>query len=324
MGSAPNPFPPSSSVRIQRRPGRIGNWLFLGLTAGGAALLITILVALFVFLYVGAKQTIDLFGFRFFTIDEWNPAPFNVYGIVPFLSGTLITSTVALIAAVPLSLGAAIFLTQQAPPWLRGPVAQLIELLAAIPSIIYGFWALIVLVPIMRYEVEPPLQKYLFWTGLFSGTPIGLDVLTASVVLAIMIIPTITAISRDSMAAVPIHQKEAALSLGATHWEVTRRAVIPYARSGIFAGVILGLGRALGETMAVTLVIGNSNHVPKSLFSQGQTIASGIANQFLEASGPLELSALIEAGLILLAIALVINVGARVILSRLQTGRGVD
>ncbi len=322
MGSGANPFPSSSPSR-PRRPARWGNRIFAFLTGAGAVILVGIVLALFVFLYLGAKQSIDTFGFRFFTISIWNPFPYNVYGIVPFLAGTLITSSVALFVAVPLSLGAAIFLTQQAPRWMRGPVAQLIELLAAIPSIIYGFWALIVLVPIMRYDIEPKLYTYLGWTGLFSGTPIGLDVLTASLVLAVMVIPTITAISRDAMAAVPISQKEAALSLGATNWEVTRRSVIPYARTGIFAGIVLGLGRALGETMAVTLVIGNSNHVPKSLFSQGQTIASGIANQFLEASSPLELSALIEAGLVLLVIALAINVGARVILGRLQTGRGV-
>ena len=246
----------------------------------------------------------------------------NNYGIVPFVVGTLVTSTIALLISVPLSLGAAIFLTQHSPMWLRAPVGQVIELLAAIPSIVFGFWGLIVLVPIMRYDIEPQLKVYLGWTGLFAGTPIGLDVLTASVVLSIMTVPTITAISRDSIAAVPISQKEAAISLGATDWEVTRRAVIPYARVGIVAGVILGLGRALGETMAVTLVIGNDNIVPKSLIGQGQTISSLIANQFTEASGPLELSALIEAGLVLLALTLVINIGARVILSRFQVGQG--
>ncbi len=310
--------------RKERSSSRWGNLAFAVLTGAGAALVLAVLVALVVVLYNGAKPTIDLFGFRFFTINEWNPAPRNVYGIVPFLAGTSVTSAVALLAAVPLSLGAAVFLTQLAPRWLRTPVAQLIELLAAIPSIIYGFWGLIFVVPVMRYVIEPAVQRYLSWTGLFSGTPIGLDVLTASVILAIMIIPTITAISRDSLATIPVSQKEAALSLGATNWEVTRTAVLPYARSGILAGIVLGLGRALGETMAVTLVIGNNNHSPTSLFSQAQTIPSLIVNQFLEASGPLELSALIEAGLILLLVALLINVAARVTLSRLQAGRGVN
>lgn len=333
MASPPNPFHslfhrgPKAPDRVGgRRPlrsSRWGNWIFAILTGAGATIVFAVLGALFVVLYLGARPTIGLFGFHFLTTAVWSPAPRDLYGAVPFLAGTFITSSLALIAAVPLSLGASIFLTQQAPRWLRGPVSQLIELLAAIPSIIYGFWALIFLVPIMRYQVEPALKQYAGWTGLFNATPIGLDVLTASLILTIMIIPTITAISRDTIAAVPISQKEAALSLGATDWEVTRRAVLPYARSGIFAGIVLGLGRALGETMAVTLTIGNSNHVPGSLFSQAQTIPSLIVNQFLEVSGPLELSALIELGLLLLVIALLINVAARLILSRFKTGQGV-
>ncbi|MGA8542750.1 MAG: phosphate ABC transporter permease subunit PstC [Thermoplasmata archaeon] len=299
------------------------------LTGLGAFLVLALLVAFVAVLFNGAQPTIQLFGFRFLTIQVWVPAssnpaiPGNIYGIVPFAIGTLLTSAIALALAIPLSLGAAVFLTQQAPTRLRGPVGQLIELLAAIPSIIYGFWGLIVLVPIMRYDIEPALQKWLGFTGWFNGSPTGLDVLTASVILAVMIIPTITAISRDSIAAVPVSQKEAALSVGATQWETTRHAVLPYARGGIFAAIILGLGRALGETMAVTLVIGNRNAVPTSLLSQGQTIASLLANQFAEASGPIELSALIEAGLILLLITLAINVGARVALSRFERGRGV-
>ena len=317
-----NPFRSPATHGI-RRVSRWGNRIFFLLTGLGAALVIALLIALILILYNGSKATIQLFGFAFLYTQVWNPVT-NVYGVVPFVAGTLLTSALALIISIPLSLGAAIFLTQQAPSWLRAPVGQVIELLAAIPSIIYGFWALIVLVPIMRYEVEPFLRTYFGWTGWFSGNAIGLDVLTASLVLSIMTIPTITAISRDSIAAVPRSQKEAALSLGATNWEVTRRAVLPYARSGIFAGVVLGLGRALGETMAVTLVIGDKNAIPTSLFSQGQTIASAIANEFTEASGPLELSALIEAGLVLLVITLVINVGARLILARSGSIRGAE
>jgi phosphate transport system permease protein len=326
--SPANPFPPPSSRRPKRAP-KWGDRLFLVLTGAGAAMVLALLVAFVIVLYNGARPTIALFGFSFLTIQVWIPAssnpgiPGNIYGVVPFAIGTLLTSAIALLLAIPLSLGAAIFLTQQAPLKLRGPVGQLIELLAAIPSIIYGFWGLIVLVPIMRYDIEPALQNWLGWTGWFNGSPSGLDVLTASVILAVMVIPTITAITRDSMASVPVSQKEAALSLGATHWETTRHAVLPYARGGIFAAIVLGLGRALGETMAVTLVIGNRNAIPTSLLSQGQTIASLLANQFAEASGPLELSALIEAGLILLVITLLINVGARVALSRFQRGQGV-
>jgi phosphate transport system permease protein len=316
-----NPFR-SLTARGTPRVSRWGDRIFLGLTGLAAAGVIGLLIALVAVLYNGSKSTIQILGFRFLYTSIWNPSG-NVYGVVPFLVGTVLTSTLALLIGIPLSLGAAIFLTQQAPPWLRAPVGQVIELLAAIPSIVYGFWGLIILVPIMRFDIEPVLKVYLGWTGLFAGTPIGLDVFTASVVLSIMTIPTITAISRDSIAAVPRSQKEAALSLGATDWEVTRNAVLPYARSGIIAGIVLGLGRALGETMAVTLVIGNSPYLPKSLFSQGQTIASLIANDFFEQATPLELPALIEAGLILLVLTLAINIGARVVLARFQAGRGV-
>jgi phosphate transport system permease protein len=316
-----NPFH-SPTARRTPRVSRWGDRIFLVLTGVAAAGVVVLLIALVVVLYNGSKSTIQILGFTFLYTSVWNPVG-HVYGVVPFVAGTLITSTVALLIAIPLSLGAAIFLTQQAPSWLRAPVGQVIELLAAIPSIVYGFWGLIVVVPIMRFDIEPVLKAYLGWTGLFAGTPIGLDLLTASVVLSIMTIPTITAISRDSIAAVPRSQKEAALSLGATDWEVTRNAVLPYARSGIIAGIVLGLGRALGETMAVLLVIGNAPYVPKSLLSQGATIASEIANDFFEQAGPLELSALIEAGLILLVLTLAINIGARAILARFQAGRGV-
>jgi phosphate transport system permease protein len=319
--SSTNPFPPPSS-RSTRRVSKWGDRIFAALTGVAAALVIGIFIAYVVALYYGARTSIDLFGFRFLTTQVWDDTH-GIYGVVPFAAGTLLTSAVALVIAVPLSLAAAVFLTQQAPQWLRAPVGQLIELLAAIPSIIFGLWGLIVLVPIMRYDVDPFLQSALGWTGWFNGSPTGLDVLTASVVLAVMIIPTITSISRDTVAAVPISQKEAALSIGATDWEVTRHAVLPYARAGIFAGIVLGLGRALGETMAVTLVIGNTNAIPTSLFSPGQTISTLLANQFFEAVNSTERAALIEAGLVLLVITLLVNVVARGILSRFQQGRGV-
>jgi phosphate transport system permease protein len=310
---------------LSRRTRGISKWgdrAFVAVTATGAVIIVVLLVALVAVLGYGARTTIQLFGFSFLTTTTWNPSG-SVYGVVPFVVGTLLTSSIALAISIPLSLGAALFLTQQAPRWLRGPVGQVIELLAAIPSIVYGFWGLIVLVPIMRYDVDPSLIRYLGWTGWFGGNAIGIDVLTASVVLSVMTIPTITAISRDSIAAVPRSQKEAALSLGATDWEVSRRAVLPYARSGIVAGIVLGLGRALGETMAVTLVIGNRNAIPTSLFSQGQTISSLIVNDFFEAATPQELPALLEAGLVLLVITLVINISARLTLARFQSGRGV-
>jgi phosphate transport system permease protein len=318
-----NPFR-RSSPRPARRVSKWGDRAFLVLTGAAAMIVIALLVAYVVALYYGAKPAIDFLGFRFLTSHVWNDQT-NQYGVLSMVVGTLVTSAIALLLAVPLSMAAAIFLTQQAPAWLRGPVGQLIELLAAVPSVIYGFWALVVLVPIMRFNVEPAIFQWLWWTGLFNGGPtIGLDLLTASVILAVMVIPTITAISRDSIAAVPISQKEAAYSVGATNWEVTRHAVLPYARAGIFAAIILGLGRALGETMAVLMVIGNNtNQLPTSLFSPGQTITSLLGNQFFEAVNSTERSALIEAGLVLLVITLLVNVGARAVLARFERGRGV-
>ena len=304
-----------------RRTPRWGDRIFLVTTGFGAAALVGLLVGLVVILYRSSQLTIDRFGFSFLWISVWDPIN-NYYGVAPFAIGTLVTSAFALLIAVPLALGAAIFLTQQAPPWLRSSLGQLIELLASIPSIVYGFWGLVVLVPIMRYQIEPVFQLYLGWTGAFGGPATGLDVFTASVILAIMIIPTVAAVSRESLLAVPVSQREAALSLGATNWEATRRAILPYAWQGIFGGIALGLGRALGETMAVTLVIGNRNAIPTSLLSQGQTIASLIVNEFTEAAGPVEYSALIEAGLILVIITLAVNIGARLVLRRFQRGWG--
>jgi phosphate transport system permease protein len=263
------------------------------------------------------------FGFGYLWTTTWNPNS-NVYGIVPSVEGTLITSGLALLIAVPLALGAAIFLTTQAPRWLRGPAATVIELLAAVPSVIYGLWGLYVIHPYMSAVVEPKLQHYLGWTGLFGGTPVGLDILTASVILAVMVVPTICAVSRETLAAVPVAQREAAMSLGATDWETTRVAVLPYARSGIVGGTILGLGRALGETMAVTMLIGNSSRIPTSLLSQGQTIASLIATTLTSNSGPLEESAVVEAGLVLLVIAIAVNAAARILVWKvLRTGGGI-
>jgi len=322
-----NPFPTPSS----RRPKRVSKWAdraFAALTGTGATLLFALLALFVIVLVIGAGPSIRQFGLHYLTNTVWIPAssnpniPGNIYGIVPFAVGTLLTSALALLIAIPLSLGAAIFLTQQAPRQLRRAVGQLIELLAAIPSIIYGFWGLIVLVPIMRYDIEPGLYSWLWWTGWFNSSPTGLDVLTASVVLAVMVIPTITAISRDSIAAVPIHQKEAALSLGATTWETTRVAMIPYSRSGIVGGVILGLGRAIGETMAVLMVIGNSDKLPLSLIGNGSTISTLIANELLSNTGPLQISAILECGLVLMLISLAVNVGARLLVWRFAGGQG--
>jgi len=315
-----NPFP----ATVPPRPPRISKWgdrIYLALLLLATAGVVALMVALVAVLVNGSGLAFKAFGFSYIWGYYWNPEN-GVYGLGPAIQGTLITSAIALLIAVPLGLGAAIFLTQQAPAWLRAPVGQLIELLAAIPSIVYGFWGLIILVPIMAKVVEPRLIKYLGWTGLFNATPIGIDILTASLVLSVMVIPTVTAISRDSIAAVPRSQKEAALAIGATDWEVTRHAILPYARSGIVAGAVLGLGRALGETMAVLFVIGNHTVIVNSLLAQGQTIPSLIANVWFENNTTLERPALVYAALVLLVITLAINLGARLVLTRSQAGRG--
>jgi phosphate transport system permease protein len=314
---------------MQRAPSRArpaSRWpdrFFFGLVTAVGLSVIGLAAAIVAILVYGARYSFQVFGLSFLWGTVWSPTSNpQVFGVMPFVVGTLLTSAIALIIAFPLALGSAIFLTTHAPRWLRGPAGTAIELLAAVPSVIYGLWGIYVIHPYMASTIEPGLKRYLGFTGLFDGTPIGLDVLTASIILAVMIVPTICAISRDTLAAVPQAQKEAALSLGATDWETTRVAMIPYARSGIIGGTMLGLGRAMGETMAVTMVIGNTDRIPTSLLSQGQTIASLIANELLSNSGPLQESAILEAGLILLVIALAVNVAARLLVWRVLKGGG--
>ena len=263
------------------------------------------------------------FGPSFLTGMTWDSVA-DVYGAVPFVSGTLVTSALALLIGVPISLGVAIFLSELAPAKVRVPLTYVVELLAAVPSVVYGLWGIFVLAPAMANVIEPGLQGVLGFLPIFQGTPRGADKFAAGVILAIMIIPTISAVSREALRAVPQSQREAALSLGATRWESTRLAVLRYARAGIFGAIVLGLGRAVGETMAVTMMIGNSNGVSLSLLDPGQTIASLIANNFGE-GGPVSLqkSALIELGLVLMLMSLVINVFARLMVSRvLRRGEG--
>jgi phosphate transport system permease protein len=277
------------------------------------------LLLLFVsILYYKAQPSIAQFGIGFLWATTWDPVR-GIFGALPFIVGTLLTAAIGLFIGIPLSLGIAIFLSEQAPSWARAPFAFVIELLAAIPSVIFGLWGALVLAPFMRSSIDPVLSRV--GGPLFSGPFSGSDVLTAGVILAVMVIPTISAISREALRAVPQSQREAALSLGATRWETTRVSVLTYARTGIFGAIILGLGRAVGETMAVTMTIGNVNRIPTSLFSQGQTIASLIANQFAEA-GPPELHALVEVGLILLIITLLINIFARLLVWRVVRSTG--
>jgi len=261
-----------------------------------------------------AGDSISEFGGGFLIGDVWDPNR-QIYGALPFVFGTLLTSAMAILIGVPLSVGVAIYLSELAPPWLREPLSFLVELLAAVPSVIYGLWAMYALRPVMVDTIEPFFKTVFGWTPFFEGTPVGLDKFTAGIILAIMIIPTVASVSKEAMMAVPLSQREAALSLGATRYETTRIAVLTYARSGIFGACILGLGRAIGETMAVTMTIGNANLISWSLLDPGQTMSSLIANNWGEAEG-LQLSALIEIGIVLFIIALAVNVFARLMVGR--------
>jgi phosphate transport system permease protein len=250
------------------------------------------------------------FGFKFFVRSEWDPVN-DQFGALPFVYGTIVSSILALLIAVPLAVGVAVFITEMCPRWLRGPLAFTTELLAAIPSVIYGLWAIFVLVPLLRVYAEPFLSHYLGWSGLFEGTPYGIGMLAAGIILAIMVIPIVSSITREVMTAVPQQQREAVLALGATRWEMIRTGVLRNARAGIMGGVILGLGRAVGETMAVTMVIGNRPEIAKSLFAPGYTMASVIANEFSEATGDLYLSSLVEVGLALFIVTIIVNIIAQ-------------
>ena len=252
------------------------------------------------------------FGLRFLVTSHWDPVA-GEFGALPFIYGTLVSSLLALLIAVPLSLGAAIFLAELAPAWVRPPVSFLIEMLAAVPSVVYGLWGIFVLVPWLRDWVQPALGRSLGFLPLFQGPPYGIGMLAAGLILSIMIVPYITSVSREVLLAVPGSQREAALGLGATRWETTRIAVLRYGRSGLIGAILLGLGRALGETMAVTMVIGNRPEVSVSLFAPGYTMASVLANEFTEATSDLYVSALVEIGLLLLVVTVLVNGLARLL-----------
>lgn len=292
----------------------LGDTLF-HLGTGAASVLLVAFLGLIVLTMVSISQdTLRIYGAGFLGGSVWDPGH-DIYGALPFIFGTLATSAIALLIGVPVSLGIAIFASELAPSYIRVPLTYLVELLAAIPSVVFGLWGIYILVPLMAKTVEPWLRSNLGFLPLFQGATYGYGLLTAGIILAIMIIPTISALTRDSFLAVPQSQREAALSLGATKWETTRIAVLKYARSGFFGAIMLGFARAFGETMAVTMVIGNSNSIPTSLFAPAQTLASLIANNALEALG-LQLSAVLEVALVLLLLDLVINVFARLMIWR--------
>ncbi|HSD61045.1 MAG TPA: phosphate ABC transporter permease subunit PstC, partial [Burkholderiales bacterium] len=266
--------------------------------------------------------SIHEFGWSFFTREVWDPV-MGEFGALSFIYGTVVSSLLALALAVPVAVGVAVFVTEMCPRPLRGPLAFLSELLAAIPSVIYGLWGIFVLAPLLREHVQPWLAKYLGWTGLFEGPPYGIGMLAAVVILAIMVVPIVSSLTREVLATVPRAQREGVLALGATRWEMIRMGVLRNARAGIVGAIILGLGRALGETMAVTMVIGNRPEISKSLFAPGYTMASVLANEFTEATEDLYLSALIEIGLGLFVVTIIVNGLARLLVWSVTRGTPV-
>ncbi|MFN8481896.1 MAG: phosphate ABC transporter permease subunit PstC [Anaerolineae bacterium] len=313
-----------ASSLIGRRGINPGDRMFRGLIIGLSVLVVFILVLLAFQLLRDSLPVWQEEGLSFIWGATWSP-PQEIFGALPFIYGTFVTAIIALVLATPVAVGAAVFLVEYAPPRFADPIAFVVELLAAIPSVIFGLWGLYVLAPVMRSTIQPFLKStvgQLPVVGvLFSGPTLGRDYLTAGTILAIMILPTVMAVSREIIRSVPDTQREGMLSLGATRWEVIQNAVLPYARTGVVGAVILGLGRALGETMAVTMTIGNSSRqISPSLFTPGYTLASGIANQFNEASSGLYFGAIVGLALILLVIAFLTNLVARVLVKRTATG----
>ncbi|HVN89070.1 MAG TPA: phosphate ABC transporter permease subunit PstC [Candidatus Binataceae bacterium] len=296
------------SHRLRRAPA--ADRIFNSTTAFLAFSVVAILTALISVLLVEAWPAIRQFGFHFLISTDWDPAN-DQYGALPFIYGTIVSSSLALLLAVPLSLGVGLCLSEMTPDWLSRQLGFLVELLAAIPSVVYGLWAIFVLGPWLRDHVEPFLSTYLGFLPFFKGPRIAIGMLNAGVVLAIMVLPYIAAVMTDVFRTVPRTNREAALALGATKWEMVRMAVLPFGTSGLIGAVILGLGRALGETIAVAMVIGNRPEISASLFMPSTTLASVIANEFVEATSTLNVAALIELGLVLLVLAFLMNVMAR-------------
>jgi phosphate transport system permease protein len=300
--------------------GEVPDFTFKAAMTACALAILGVLILIVYELVTRSALSWHTFGLKFFAGSDWDPVR-EKFGALPFIYGTLVSSLLALVIAVPLSVGVAVFTTEMCPKRLRAPLSFFVELLAAIPSVIYGLWAMFVLVPMLSMYVEPFLGKTLGWTGLFSGAPYGIGMLAAGIILAIMIIPIISSIAREVLMVVPQHQREGVLALGATRWEMIRVGVLRNARAGILGGIILGLGRALGETMAVTMVIGNRPEIAKSLFAPGYTMASVLANEFSEATGDTYLSALIEIGLALFVVTIVVNALARLLVWSVTRGQ---
>jgi phosphate transport system permease protein len=317
--TAVKPEAPTPAAIVPLERSNYGDRVFR-LVLAIAALLIPVLLGFLVYeLWTGASLAVERFGLQFITSSTWDPVA-EEFGAFPLIFGTLLSSLIALLIAVPLSLGVAIYLTEFAPRAVRQPVAFLIGLLAAIPSVVYGLWGIFVLIPVLRTTAFPLLRDIFGFLPFFQGAIYGPSMLAAGIILAIMVMPYIMSVSREVLLAVPNTQREAALALGATRWEAVITAVVPYARSGLIGAIILGLGRALGETMAVTMVIGNRHEIAASLFAPGYTMAAAIANEFSEAVDDLHLSALAYVAFLLFVVTVVVNAGARFLIWRVARG----
>jgi len=312
-----------SDATLKRQ--HLADRLFRGTTRLFAFLVLAILAAIIFSLLVGAWPALKAFGLKFIFTAEWNPVT-DQYGALVPIFGTLATSAIALLIAVPVSFGIALFLTELSPAWLRRPLSIAIELLAGIPSIIYGMWGLFVFAPVFQEHVQPwlidNLSPWPVFGFLFQGAPMGIGILTAGIILAIMVIPFIASVMRDVFEIVPSLLKESAYGLGATTWEVARHVVLPYTKIGVVGGIMLGLGRALGETMAITFVIGNAHQLSTSLMMPGNSIASALANEFTEATSDLHVASLIELGLILFLITFIVLSLSKLLLMQLSKQEG--
>jgi phosphate transport system permease protein len=321
---------PAADVGYTPRPPMLRNnalmdALFKNVTRFFAFFVFSLLAAILISLLIGSSASLQRFGFAFIWNDNWDPVQEDFGALVPIV-GTLATSGIALAIAIPVSFGISLFLTELSPVWLRRPLGTAIEMLAAVPSIIYGMWGLFVFAPLFQRYVQPLIAKTFGVVPgvkiLFSGPPMGIGMLTAGIILAVMVIPFITAVMRDVFELVPPMLKESAYGLGSTTWEVVWRVVLPYTKVGVIGGIMLGLGRALGETMAVTFVIGNAHQLSASLFAPGNSIASALANEFTEAVGDLYTSALIELGLILFLITTIVLALSKLLLMQLAKSEG--
>ncbi len=306
---------PTLTARSRQGSGRLADLLFRGSSRIAAGVVVGLLILIALLLAWNSRLTWQTFGLTFITGQTWDPVA-AVFGALPFIVGTILSASLAVIVAAPIGVFTAIFLSELAPRRIATPLTFMIELLAAIPSVVIGLWGVFILAPFLRDTVETWIVSLFGWVPFLGGPAHGIGLFTAAVILAIMILPTIVTISREVIQAVPGSQREAMFALGATRWETIRRAVVPYARSGIIGAVILGLGRALGETLAVTMVIGNKDAIPNGLFDQAQTIASKIATTFSEASVGIETSSLIALGLVLLVLTIILNGVARLLVWR--------